>query len=132
MSDPGRTEPLQSRGTARPADDLTVDHGGATPAGGAGSGTSTGAATGPRADVDRDARSGSGSGSSSGPIEAVKDPDNRAKLALATAALTLLNLLLLVVILTNVLGDDYEQVTVDGQPCVVQLSAGESVLYCQR
>lgn len=68
------------------------------------------------------------------PVEAVKDPDNRAKLLLAIAALTLVNLLLLVAVLANVVRDQvHERVVVDGVECVVADQEGaESALYCQR
>jgi hypothetical protein len=68
------------------------------------------------------------------PVAAAKDPDNRAKLLLATAALSLLNLLLLIAVLASVTGNRVqEEVVVDGAPCVVaQHGDGESALFCQR
>lgn len=66
------------------------------------------------------------------PVAAAKDPTNRAKLLLATAAMTLLNLVLLLVVLANVLGDGAEEVVVDGVPCLIAESDGENVLYCAR
>jgi hypothetical protein len=125
MSDAGRTEPIPAHGTstARDGDDLSVSH---EPTG-ATAEQRTGPSRAPASSAsDRDANPLTDT------IEAAKNPDNRAKLLLATALLGLLNLLLLIAVLVNVLGDDYEQVTVDGQPCIVQLGDGESVLYCQR
>lgn len=69
----------------------------------------------------------------SNPVEAVKDPDNRAKLLLGTAALTLLNTILLIALLAGALGDGTgEQVVVDDVPCIVADADGEQSLYCQR
>jgi hypothetical protein len=66
------------------------------------------------------------------PVEVVKDPDNRAKLLLVIAAATLLNLILLVAVLASVMGDDFQQVVVDGEQCVIGEQDGENILYCQR
>lgn len=125
MSDAGRTEPIPAHGTSTAMDggDLSVSHEPTEATAAQRTGTSRAPAS---SASDRD------SSPLTDPIEAAKDPDNRAKLLLATALLGLLNLLLLVAVLVNVLGVDYEQITVDGQPCVVQLGEGESVLYCQR
>lgn len=71
-------------------------------------------------------------GDGANPLEAVQRPDNRAKLLLGTAALTLLNLLLLLAVLANVTGPDYEPINVDGAPCVIETGGDESILYCQR
>ena len=64
------------------------------------------------------------------PVEAVKDPDNRAKLLLGIAALTLLNFLLLLIILTNVTGGDGDPVVVDGRSCIIRQEEGKSRLFC--
>jgi hypothetical protein len=68
------------------------------------------------------------------PVDAVKDPDNRAKLLLGIAAATLLNLILLVAVLMNVVDDGVQEtVVVDGVPCIVAEHDGnESALFCQR
>jgi hypothetical protein len=128
MSDIGRTEPLRSTGSHPVRDDLHLDRPGTD---GTGSSFGTAGTARPRdtGETHRDADDGHRD-----PIEAAKDPDNRAKLLLATAAMTLLNLLLLAVVLANVLGPDFEEVTVDGQACVIQTASGdaESTLYCQR
>ena len=64
------------------------------------------------------------------PVAAVKDPDNRAKLLLGIAALTLLNFLLLLIILTNVTGGDGDPVVVDGRSCIIRQEEGKSRLFC--
>ena len=64
------------------------------------------------------------------PVAAVKDPDNRAKLLLGIAAVTLLNLLLLLVILANVANDGAEPVNVQGKPCIIRNHEGQSTLFC--
>jgi hypothetical protein len=109
MSDIGRTEPLEKRPQGSPEERRTA-------------GSTTGddfGATGSH----RDRKD---------PVEAVKNPDNRAKLLLGIAAVTLLNLILLLVVLANVLGDDFEQVVVEGENCVIGEQDGENVLYCAR
>jgi hypothetical protein len=130
MSDEGRTEPLPARDAAGPADQAFRDE------------RQPRYDPDPQAgDLDRDVHGERGTRERSShdrnshdPIAAAKDPDNRAKLMLATAAMTLLNLLLLIAVLTNVLDDDgsFEQVTVDGQNCVVETGGNESILFCQR
>jgi hypothetical protein len=152
MSDIGPTEPLPSAprasagggaspasGPARPSgpttDDLRVDRdrprrGGndlvAQARGTGGTGKPGGTATSGETEQSDD-----GSGLPN-PVEAVRSPDNRAKLLLGIAAATVLNLLLLLAVLANVTGASYEQVVVDETPCVVEMAGGESVLYCQR
>jgi hypothetical protein len=66
------------------------------------------------------------------PVEAAKDPDNRAKLLLAIAAMTALNLVLLMALLATVVTQSGEDVVVDGVPCIVTTQDGENVLYCRR
>jgi hypothetical protein len=72
-----------------------------------------------------------GNRSTPDPVAAVRDPDNRAKLLLGIGALTLLNFLLLIVVLTNVM-DRHDQVMVDGTPCIITERDGEGVLFCQQ
>jgi hypothetical protein len=121
MSSNGPTEPLpaSSRGATR-AEDLRVDPD--QPHRRESGHDLSAAATGTQGSKD-DRRD---------PIEMAKQPDNRAKLLLGTAALTLLNLILLLVILGNVTGSSFEQVNVDGAPCVIETGGDESILYCQR
>lgn len=66
------------------------------------------------------------------PVEMAKEPDNRAKLALGTAVLTALNLLLLIFLLVAVLNDSGDEVIVDGVPCLIADGDEASVLYCRR
>lgn len=66
------------------------------------------------------------------PVAAVKDPDNRAKLLLGLAAISLLNLLLLLIILANVAGADGEPVAVDGKQCIIREMEGRSRLFCSE
>lgn len=66
------------------------------------------------------------------PVEVVKSPDNRAKLLLGIAALSLLNLLLLAFLLSQVLGGPGEEVVIDGEPCLIAEHEGENRLYCAR
>lgn len=138
MSDTGSTEPMASRPEPRagrpaepmagrdvagsgatatsPGDDLQVERAPDS------DGHRLGGTSRKRRDQDR-----------TDPVEAAKDPDTRAKLLLATAALTLLNTLLLIAILVNVLGDAGDQVVVDGVPCIVADGGEEEqTLYCQR
>ncbi len=127
MSDIGRTEPLPTDAGATRAtagtklhDDLSVDR-----------------STASERSIDlREEARGSDAPNEGlrDPIEAAQRPDNRAKLLLATAAMTLLNLLLLIGVLASLAGGpDFERVAVDGQQCVIELGAGEdSTLYCQR
>jgi hypothetical protein len=127
----GRTEPLPT-GSTRVGEDLHVDHGDAHLGGTARPRRD------PRSDVDTDLRSAArgtgrdGETNRPDPIELAKRPDNRAKLLLGTALLTLLNTLLLLGILASVLGGGYEPVTVEGQACVIETGGDENVLYCQR
>ena len=65
------------------------------------------------------------------PVEAVKDPDNRAKLLLAIGVLSLLNFLLLLGVLASLSGGP-DQIMVDGRPCIVDERDGEGVLFCQQ
>ena len=90
--------------------------GSASPA--TGPAVSTQAGEGPLASVAKD------------PVEAVKDPDNRAKLLLAIAALTLLNFLLLIGVLFSLDNDGPAPVTVDGRTCIIRNHDGESRLFC--
>jgi hypothetical protein len=136
MSDTGSTEPMASR-----PGDATAGRPGAPMAGPASSG-----ATAARAGDDLHVEPAPGQddhrlgGTSrqrrdrdrTDPVEAAKDPDTRAKLLLATAALTLLTTVLLIAILVNVLGDAGEQVVVDGVSCIVADGGEEQTLYCQR
>lgn len=101
----GGTQPLQRPGQDHDVDGLRLD--------GAGSGDAT---------TDR---------RTPDPVAAAKDPDNRAKLLLGVAALTLLNFLLLLGVLASVM-DDHDQVMVDGTPCIIDEREGEGVLFCQR
>lgn len=64
------------------------------------------------------------------PVAAVKDPDNRAKLLLGIAALTLLNFLLLLAVLANVSNDGPDPVNVEGKPCIIREHEGDSTLFC--
>ena len=65
------------------------------------------------------------------PVAAVKDPDNRAKLLLGLAVISLLNLLLLLIILANVVGsDDDEPVLVGGRQCFIREVEDKSRLFC--
>ena len=66
------------------------------------------------------------------PVAAVKDPDNRAKLLLAMAAISVLNLLLLLVILTSISGGDGDPVNVDGKQCIIREAEGRSTLFCSE
>ena len=66
------------------------------------------------------------------PVEAVKDPDNRAKLLLALAGMTVLNLILLIVVLANVVGGDPEPVNVEGRACIIREYEGASRLFCAQ
>lgn len=62
-----------------------------------------------------------------------REQDNRIKLLLAIAALTVLNLILLVALLATVNGGPTrEEVAVDGVPCIVVEGESGNVLYCQR
>lgn len=124
MTETGRTEPLPGQqGSTRVGDDLAIEHDGPR------AGTAP-RARGERTDDDRDRN---GRSDRLDPVQAVQQPDNRAKLLIATALMTLLNLLLLVGILVSMQGSDFETVTVDGQACVIELADGDqSTLYCQR
>jgi hypothetical protein len=113
MSDIGRTEPLEERHPGTP-DSRPQEH---RPAGV----REDLGATGTHRDRDR-----------KDPVEAAKDPDNRAKLLLGIAAVTLLNLILLLVVLASVMGDNFEAVVVEGEKCVIGEREGENVLYCER
>lgn len=139
MTDTGRTQPLPTEdgattgpGSTRLHDDLSVDrssvHGGPDDV----SIDRSGAQHDPT-DLRAAARGTDASERRvSDPVEAAQRPDNRAKLLLATAAMTLLNLLLLLGILASMAGPDFERVAVDGQQCVIELGEGEdSTLYCQ-
>lgn len=65
------------------------------------------------------------------PVGALSEPEHRHRVLLATAALTLLNTVLLVVTLANVTGGP-EPVTVQGRPClVVEVDEGNQ-LFCQQ
>ena len=64
------------------------------------------------------------------PVAAVKDPDNGAKLLLGIAALTLLNFLLLLTVLSNVANDGPDPVNVEGKPCIIRQHEGDSTLFC--
>lgn len=67
------------------------------------------------------------------PVETFRQPDNRIKLHLFTAAMTLLNLLLLITLLvqhSETLAD--QVITVDGQRCLVVEQDAEDQLFCQR
>lgn len=67
------------------------------------------------------------------PVEAMREPDNRHKVWLATAALTLLNTLLLLGLLASTAGDNGPQpVIVEGQPCLVVDGEEAGTLYCRR
>ena len=67
------------------------------------------------------------------PVAAMREPDNRYKLWLATAALTLLNTLLLLGVLASTAGDSGPQpVIVEGQPCLVVDGEEAGTLYCRR
>lgn len=66
------------------------------------------------------------------PVEAAKDPDNRAKLLLAIAAIGVLNLVLLLAVLASVAGGGAEVVEVEGRPCIIQDHDGSSQLFCSR
>lgn len=67
------------------------------------------------------------------PVEAMREPVNRHKLALATAALTLLNTLLLLGLLASTAGDNGpEPIIVEGQPCLVVDGEETGTLYCRR
>ena len=67
------------------------------------------------------------------PVAAARSPENRAKIALATAVMSLLNLVLLVILLGTVMNDGAgEEVVVDDQPCVIHTVDGENFLYCRR
>jgi hypothetical protein len=81
---------------------------------------------------DADAENGGLSGVARDPVAAVKDPDNRAKLLLALAAMTLLNLILLIVVLANVVGGDPEPVNVEGRACIIREHEGASRLFCAQ
>jgi hypothetical protein len=111
MSDIGRTEPLEGRHPGA-ADGPPQEH---HPAGVREDFGATG--------THRDRKD---------PVEVVKDPDNRAKLLLGIAAVTLLNLILLLVVLASVMGDNFEAVVVEGENCVIGEREGENVLYCER
>jgi hypothetical protein len=113
MSDIGRTEPLEERPLGSPLERPPADRT---------AGSRTGADLGATG-THRDRKD---------PVEAAKNPDNRAKLLLGIAAVTLLNLILLLVVLANVLGDDFEHVVVEGENCVIGEQDGENVLYCAR
>lgn len=67
------------------------------------------------------------------PLAAVKDPDTRAKLLVAIAALSAVNLLLLLVLLFgDAGGDGPQEVMVENEPCIVVEQDGENMLYCAR
>lgn len=66
------------------------------------------------------------------PVAAIKDPDNRAKLMLALAAVSVFNLLLLLIILANVSGTDGQPVAVDGKQCIIREAEGQSRLFCSQ
>jgi hypothetical protein len=120
MSDVGPTEPMPASargGATRAGDDLQVE-----PRRTTGTGHLPADGTASRA----------GSRDDRNPVEAAQKPENRAKLLLAIAAMTLLNLLLLLAVLSAVTGDSFETVTVDGASCVLETGGEEGVLYCQR
>lgn len=83
-----------------------------------------------RGDIERDATPAPPSSSGLDPVAAAKDPDNRAKLLLGLAAISLINLLLLLVILANVAGGDGDPVLVDGRQCIIRSLEGKSALFC--
>ena len=67
------------------------------------------------------------------PVEAMREPVNRHKVLLATAALTLLNTLMLLGLLVSTAGDNGpEPVIVDGQPCLVVDGEEAGTLFCRR
>jgi hypothetical protein len=67
------------------------------------------------------------------PIAAMRQPDNRSKLWLTIAALTLLNTLLLLGLLVAHAGEESpEPVVVDGTPCLVVEGEEAGTLFCKR
>jgi hypothetical protein len=67
------------------------------------------------------------------PVAAMREPENRSKLWLVTAALTLLNsLLLLGLVVEHVGADAPEPVVVDGTPCLVVEGEETGTLFCRR
>lgn len=67
------------------------------------------------------------------PVAAMREPDKRYKLWLATAALTLLNTLLLLGLLLSHANDGGpEPVIVEGQPCLVVDGEEAGTLFCRR
>lgn len=67
------------------------------------------------------------------PVAAMRKPDNRSRLWLTTAALTLLNTLLLLGLLIDHAGEDGpEPVVVDGTPCLVVEGENAGTLFCKR
>lgn len=67
------------------------------------------------------------------PVAAMRKPENRSKLWLVTAALTLLNTLLLLGLVVAQAGEDGpDPVVVDGTPCLVVEGEDAGTLFCQR
>lgn len=65
-------------------------------------------------------------------IDDLKAPDNRAKMLVAIAIMSLASLILMIVLTASVVADD-EPVLVDGVQCLVQDGAdGEARLFCER
>ncbi len=67
-------------------------------------------------------------------IERLREPDNRARLQLATALIAGATLVLVLIgLLVSLTQGPDEPVLVDGVPCLVQDGEdGQAVLYCQR
>lgn len=83
--------------------------------------------------LDRHEREPAGDDLLRDPVGAMRKPDNRSKLWLTTAALTLLNTLLLLGLLVEHAGEDGPSpVVVDGTPCLVVEGEKAGTLFCQR
>lgn len=67
------------------------------------------------------------------PVETFRDPDNRVKLLLFTAAVALLNLLLLLALAVEVRSDVADEVMdVEGERCLLVEEEEANALYCRR